>query len=401
MAIIQQHLLHRRLRLNGTWTVTQDDDLPTVNGTRALTANRTTTNKWTILGQGDMSGGGDEQSQINSTNNGVSWSESGISQVGYGNDAYESPKKIMWNGSTSSPRWMSGNVFYPDSDTTTSGGSKPTILTTTNLTSWSRLLLPIDNTYGTSTINQGIEAVAYNNGTWAAINSASGNCTTSSNNGSSWSSYAVTMGGYIPCHTIIPGASGEFVAAGQFGKLGYSSNSGSSFTVNQLGPVNSNKKRWLNGNYFTYPINVGNTKIGPNVWVFYGSQYYNAYTADFEILCYSTNGTSWTELNVNTDDSNQVTNRPYPGTRFDQSWRTILDTGEGLWLQWLKNDGTWQLWGSYHSLTDWFYIIDEPSGSYFGSDISWLNRDWGFDYWNRRLVNGSNSGHICYLDFTF
>ena len=102
MAFTQQFTLDRRITVDGGWTVTQDDDLPNVDGTRSLTANRTTTNKWTILGNGDMSGGGDEGAQINSTNNGVSWSESGISQVGYGNNAHESPKRITWNGR----RWV-------------------------------------------------------------------------------------------------------------------------------------------------------------------------------------------------------------------------------------------------------------------------------------------------------
>ena len=400
MAFTQQFTLDRRITVDGGWTVTQDDDLPNVDGTRSLTANRTTTNKWTILGNGDMSGGGDEGAQINSTNNGVSWSESGISQVGYGNNAHESPKRITWNGSTSSPRWMAGNTFYPDSDTTNSGGSNPTIITTTNLTSWSRLLLPIDNTYCNScTINQGITDTAYNNGTWAALNSATGNVSVSSNNGSSWSSWKDPLGGYISGMAIVAGASNQFAVGGRSGRVGYSSNNGSSFNNYTIGSGSPNRRRWFRGHYFPYEINVGNTRVGPNVWVFAGAMYANAYSGLHEILCYSTNGTSWTELNVDTRDSNNVTNCPDPGSNFLRSYRTIVDTGKGLWLRWLANAGTWQLWGSYHSLTEWHHILDYPSGSYYGASISWLNRDLGLDYWNGRLVNGSNSGHICYLDF--
>lgn len=399
MGIVQQHLLHRNFT-KGPWTVTQGDDLPNSDGAKSLTANRTTTNQWSVLGFGKMASGDDEACQMNSTNNGVSWSESGISQVDYGSDSNSSPGgRFTWNGSTSSPRWMVGNNFYPDSDTTNSGGSKPTIITTTDLSSWSMLELPIDNTYGTSTMSQGIGSIAYNNGTWAAINRITGNCSVSSDNGSTWSSWVVTTGGYTGAYQIVAGATNQYVVSTLGGILGYSSNNGTSFTQTVVGPASGNKKRWFNGNYFTYEIKVGSTTIGPNVWVFGGAQYWNAYTADFEILCYSTDGTNWTELNVDTTDPNQVTNRPAPSVPASQSWRTIIDTGDGLWLQWLVNGSTWQLWGSYHSLTDWFYIIDEPSGSYFGSNISWLSRDWGLDYWNGRLVNGSNSGHICYLDF--
>ena len=137
-----------------------------------------------------------EASGQRSTDNGTTWSESGISNVTYTtNQNYTTWYGWDTNGSTSSPVWMVGGGGYPNYNTSP-GNSKIALYKSTNHTSWSRLQLdPYVPPAGQSQPSgQTIADIANSNGAWVLMNSARGVISRSTNNGSSWSSWATPVG---------------------------------------------------------------------------------------------------------------------------------------------------------------------------------------------------------------
>ncbi len=374
------------------------------NGTRGLIPDHTTTNHWFVYGSGTASPWGGswpkEACGMRTTDNGLSWTQSGISNVMYDSSA----NFTTWygwdtNGSTSSPVWIVAGGAYPNSSTTTSGGSDIAIYKSTNLTSWSRIRVTPDHSYGGSTINQTFADVCYCNGSWVLLNAKTGNTTRSTNNGSSWSSHANCFNSFSPGIKLATDGNSKIVASGNNGFLATSTDSGASWSRQQY-PTNNTRMWGLN--YITGSLTVGSSTKGPGVWVAMGGNYTSGWannTSDGERMVYSEDGTNWSEIDVNND-----TNLPYRGTH--GSLKGITDTKEGLFLTWTYDGSVWELYGSHNSLTNWFKISDNPFVGTMNNGSPYTLH--GGAYYNKRYMIGSGigpvyrgaAGRMSYIDFT-
>lgn len=353
------------------------------------------------FGPGTYSG---EAAGMRSTDNGSSWSDSAITNVTYSSNS----NWTTWygwdtNGSTSSPVWMVAGGAYPNSTTTTAGGSKIAVYKSTNLTSWSRLQLDPDTQY--DTINQYATDIAYSNGAWLVLNGRTGAIKRSTDNGSSWSSWTKpsTEFGYGYSIRSNNGGSNVIVALqgmsnNNYKQIYYSSDGGSSWSSgttvnNQYGP------QYTYLVYIEGVVNVGNSQEGPGVWVAGGSLNNGSYgRSTKDLLAYSTNGTSWTEIDV----QNDVT----PSTMYRGEWGIfgkIIDIGDNFITAKTDVNGDQNYYISDRSLTDWRLMNTNPFVGLNGEKSA--TRD--FIFQDNRLIacsamgsvmNGC-AGRIGYIDF--
>ncbi len=344
-----------------------------------------------------------EASGMRTTDNGATWSNSAITNVTYSSNS----NWTTWygwdtNGSTSSPVWMVGGGAYPNSQTTNTGGSKIVVYKSTNLTSWSRLQL---NPWGTTTINQSVRDVAYSNGAWIALEANSGAVCRSTNNGSSWSSWT-RPSSYGSGYAIKSNNGGSKVimavagvAANNYKQIYYSSDGGA--TWNSGTSVHGQfGARYTSMLYVDGKVNVGNTQVGPGVWVIGGSRNdtgWASHKSTRDLLAYSTNGTSWTEIDV----QNDVT----PSTMYRGDWGLfgkIIDIGDKFITAKIDTNGNQNYYISDRSLTDWRLMSTNP---FVGLNGSSTTRD--FIFQNNRLIACSGmgsvmngcAGRIGYIDF--
>ena len=347
-----------------------------------------------------------EASGMRSTDNGATWSDSAITNITYSSNS----NWTTWygwdtNGSTSSPVWMVAGGAYPNSTTTTAGGSKIAVYKSTNLTSWSRLQLDPDTQY--NTINQYAKDIAYSNGAWLVLNGRTGAIKRSTNNGSSWSSWTKPSTQFGNGYSIRSnnGGSNVIVAlqgmgANNYKQIYYSSNGGSSWSSgttvhNQYGP------QYNYSVYIEGVVNVGNTQVGPGVWVISGSRNdtgWNSYKSTRDLLAYSTNGTSWTEIDV----QNDVT----PSTMYRGDFGLfgkVIDIGDKFITVKRDTNGDENYYISDRSLTDWRLMNTNPFVGLNGQKSN--TRDFIFQG-NRLIacsgmggVMNSCAGRIGYIDF--
>jgi hypothetical protein len=351
-----------------------------------------------------------EASGQRSTDNGTTWSESGISNVTYTtNQNYTTWYGWDTNGSTSSPVWMVGGGGYPNYNTSP-GNSKIALYKSTNHTSWSRLQLdPYVPPAGQSQpTGQTIADIAYSNGAWVLMNSARGVISRSTNNGSSWSSWATPVGtnwSVIQGRAIKSNNGGSKIVMSVRGDTNnswkqfyYSSDSGASWnsgtSISTSFGTNYNDLMYFDG-----IVNVGNTQVGPGVWVAGGSLNNGSYgRSTKDLLAYSTNGTSWTEIDV----QNDVT----PSTMYRGQWGVfgkIIDIGDNFITVKRDTNGAENYYISDRSLTDWRLMSTNPFVGTTGSTSS--TRD--FIFQGKRLIACSGmgsvmsgcAGRIGYIDF--
>ena len=382
------------------------------DGVELLIPDHTTDGRWLAVHQGSMTGSGTsyprELAGMMTTNGGDNWSSSALTFPTYNSGAFTKMYDWDTNGSTSSPKWMIAGGAYPNYDTTNSGGSNIACYFSTNFTTWSRISVDRDNTFGGTTINQYISAVCYSNGYWVVGNGRTGKVNRSNNDGSSWGSWVSGANSFRPVYALTSNDGGsQVVCAGQ-GYMAYSSNSGQSFTTSS---ISHGSDRIHNLIYIPGYVSVGNTQKGPGVWVGGGGRYNTGYQNMFssvEVYVYSTDGQNWTSIDM-ANDTNLLTRTP----TFGNKWR-IVDSRDGKLFTW-GDDGSgangYKFYMSDMSLTNWTEITNQTPfiGAGTGSNNWSAPQTYaakGSDYRNGRYMVGSGmggayrmaAGRIGYLD---
>ena len=382
------------------------------DGVELLIPDHTTDGRWLAVHQGSMTGSGfsypRELAGMMTTNGGDNWSSSALTFPTYNQGAFTKMYDWDTNGSTSSPKWMIAGGAYPNYDTTNSGGSNIACYFSTNFTTWSRISVDRDNTFGGTTINQYISAVCYSNGYWVVGNGRTGKVNRSNNDGSSWGSWVSGANSFRPVYALTSNDGGSKVVAGGQGFMAYSSNSGQSFSTSSL---DDSDDRIHNLIYIPGYVSVGNTQKGPGVWVGGGGRYNTGYQNMFSsqvVYYYSTDGQNWTYIDTAND-----TNLATIGGTFDNKWR-IVDTKEGKLFTWGSSGATYNGYKFYMSdmsLTNWTEISDQtPFVGLGASPNNWSSPQTfsakGDNYMNGRYMVGSGMGgayrsacgRIAYLD---
>tara|TARA_Y100000768_G_scaffold356577_1_gene311054 strand:- start:192 stop:1502 length:1311 start_codon:yes stop_codon:yes gene_type:complete len=378
------------------------------DGVELLIPDHTTDGRWLAVHQGSMTGSGfsypRELAGMMTTNGGDNWSSGALTFPTYNSGAFTKMYDWDTNGSTSSPKWMITGGAYPNYDTTNSGGSNIACYFSTNFTTWSRISVDRDNTFGGNTINQYISAVCYSNGYWVVGNGRTGKVNRSNNDGSSWGSWVSGANSFRPVYALTSNDGGsQVVCAGQ-GYMAYSSNSGQSFTTSSL---SNGSDRIHNLIYIPGYVSVGNTQKGPGVWVGGGGRYNTGYQNMFssvEVYYYSTDGQNWTFIDT-ANDTNLATRTP----TFGNKWR-IVDSRDGKLFTW-GDDGSggngYKFYMSDMSLTNWTEITSQnPFTGTTGNSYPQTYAEKGDNYRNGRYMVGSGmgsayrnaAGRIAYLD---
>lgn len=367
-----------------------------------------------------------EMAGMISTDGGDTYTQSGISmptqtiQNFSGSDA--TANDWATNGDAANPIWIIVAGFYPYNDTNQSGSSNLQIYRSTNLTTWTRVVVPADRTNFASApshrINQFIQGITWSVDRFVIYEGRSGAVAWSSTGlANSWSSWymptsgtAYWNGGGQTWESIHSNNGGSKILLVNRASSGnsphirsfYSSDKGQTWTSGAVIGSDNSYYRWNHINYFDGTVNVGNTSVGPGVWVVTGGRYGLGYQGRFnyeELIAYSTNGTSWTEIDVQND---MTPAELYQGNY--GKFSKIVDTGRGKFIMTKGSYGTPNNYSTYqqkwymsnNSLTDWTKFSDTP---WTGTDGSTNNtgglsheaqKAWFF--YNDRIYVGGGDG---------
>tara|TARA_Y100001972_G_scaffold797_1_gene958 strand:- start:266 stop:1786 length:1521 start_codon:yes stop_codon:yes gene_type:complete len=371
-----------------------------------------------------------------STDGGASFTQSGVTMptsiIQNFTGSSDGPRDWATNGDSSSPIWIIVAGFYPNNQTQYSGSSNLQIYRSTNLSTWSRVIVPADrnssfNGSGTNRINQFIDSITWSTDRFIIFEGRSGAISWSytglANTWSSW--YHPTSGtpmwnggdsnresrGFFRIRSNNGGSKVLLLhqmdnQTSPYLRTHYSSDKGQTWDSGNYVGTDNYYRKYHNITYIDGMVNVGNSQVGPGVWVITGARYGLGYQGRLtyeELMAYSTNGTSWTEIDI----PNDVTPSELSQGQYAEM-PTIIDTKKGKFLM-FKRVGMSDYYGtdrthiymSNNSLTDWERVVTSPFLSTNGDQ--WMSA--GYDvrarnsvfFYNDRLyvlLNEKNGGSV-------
>lgn len=384
-----------------------------------------------------------------STDGGDSFTQSGVTMptsiISASVSSSDTPTDWATNGDSSSPIWIITAGFYPDNQTDYSSTSNLQIYRSTDLTTWSRVIVPADrnstfNGSGTNRINQFIASITWSTDRFIIFEGRSGaiswSYTGAVNTWSSW--YHPTSGtpkwnngdsnrndkGFFRIRSNNGGSKVLLVhqmdnQVSPYIRTHYSSDKGQTWDSGSIVGSDVYRHRYHHITYIEGIVNVGNSQVGPGVWVITGARYglgYQGRQSYEELMAYSTNGTSWTEIDI----PNDVT----PSELSQGQYATmpqIIDTKKGKFLMFKRvgvsdyyNTDRTYLYMSNNSLTDWERVPTSPffstnSNQWMSAGYNNRSRNTVFFYNDRIYILGTEGnggavmddmqGRVMYLQF--
>ena len=387
--------------------------------------------KWTVM--------------AGTTNGGQNWSQSVMTSLNdYDNDGFNTGENgpaghamyqnsVSHNDDSSSPRWWMSAGWWPHHDTDPTGSdSHPYLATSTDLFNWSRV--KVDRHYDSSVNNSGwinqMVTCGYGNGKLMALNTTTGSINISSNNGSSWGgwthvSYPFSfVGSNYNSYTHIKhqgGNSNNWLATAYHGNIAWSTNNGSSWSGTtgsypnytyyypRLGNSTSQLERCYFLEYF--PTLYG------GCWVWMGAKHggYQNRWAQYPMLMYSTNMSTWTTVLNGKDGSGIGLPSDMRSSAFGSYTSKMIEI-DGTYYMWIRRENAvvsnskpspYELHASKGDLEHWYKVCDSPFHDSSGTLYNFSEPNMDYSPANKRLYISPVSdgdpvdgcGRVGYIDF--